>query len=660
MFNPKQMSRLLIVASKEHLDPVIAELYRHHVFHIEDFVEGANEDIKGVKIGNPSKGADVLSTDLVRVRSIASTFEVKPDTVKGLQTMQNSEIRGRIQEDLPRIAKEVEELLSRRAHLDSSMKEYEQRIELLKPFVHSPVPIDMLSGYDSVSIIAGTYPGTLTLDVPHEEYKETLKGTTTTILAVKNSDLAEVEKKLLDASFHKIPIPEEEGSPQELIYRYEQEIAALQQSMDEISLNLADIKEKQKEFLLASEELLSADLEKAEAPLLFATTEHAFAIEGWVPAENKDALQEDIQKVTRGNVLLSELDIDDPNNGPPVEYNNPDFAHPTELFMDVYSRPRYTEVDPSLLMAIVYPIMFGLILGDVGYGLILLVLSFGLRSFLTGKAGKQLLDVLRNCSISSIFFGIVFSEFFGFSLPWHPLWLSRHLNIGASPEAHAVAEVSHIPELLVLSIWIGLLHITLGRLWGARNAAKMDHGHHRQLAIYANIGWVMVMWGIVFLIWSFFPIPFMIDLSGLPEIVSGLNAASIAGALILVVGIIFIARENVLDLMEIPTIISHVLSYTRLIAVGLSSVAIAMVTNYISIGMIIGPNFDLSVFGIIFLVVGIIVFLIGHTINTALGIIGGGLHPLRLHYVEFFTKFYRGGGKIYNPFGKDRKLTEIE
>jgi V/A-type H+-transporting ATPase subunit I len=112
--------------------------------------------------------------------------------------------------------------------------------------------------------------------------------------------------------------------------------------------------------------------------------------------------------------------------------------------------------------------------------------------------------------------------------------------------------------------------------------------------------------------------------------------------------------------MEIPTIISNVLSYTRLIAVGLSSVAIAMVTNYISIGMIIEPNFELSVFGIVFLVVGIIVFLIGHTINTALGVIGGGLHPLRLHYVEFFTKFYRGGGKIYRPFGKVRKLTEIE
>jgi V/A-type H+-transporting ATPase subunit I len=120
-----------------------------------------------------------------------------------------------------------------------------------------------------------------------------------------------------------------------------------------------------------------------------------------------------------------------------------------------------------------------------------------------------------------------------------------------------------------------------------------------------------------------------------------------------------IARDSILEVVELPTIISHVLSYARLVAVGLSSVAIAMVVNYMSIGMFINPGLkSLSIVGIVMILVGIVIFLLGHALNTALGILGGGLHSIRLHYVEFFTKFYKGGGKRYVPFGMKRRFTE--
>nr|WP_319538072.1 V-type ATP synthase subunit I [uncultured Methanospirillum sp.] len=658
MFQPKPMSKLLIVASKQQLEPVITELYRMNIFHIDDFVEKGDEQWEGFKIGMPLKGADTTSSSLVKIRSIASAFGIGSDQLDDVAKAKVQALKQSIEKDLPVIAEEVEQHLSQRSKLETSIKEFEQKIEALRPFTDAPFPMELLTGYDSISCIAGTVKSKPAINVSHEIWEKSQKSGLFITVAVRNEDLAAVERSLLDLQLQKVTIPAETGSASALIADYEQKIAGVHKEIEQISAKMAEIREKHHYFLMSSEELLTADVEQAEAPLRFATTDLAFAVVGWVPTEQVTKVYETLDRVCSGKVYTTELEIEDYNEGPPVEYNNPDFSHPTELFMDIYSRPKYTEVDPTLLMSIVYPIMFGLILGDVGYGLILLAMSFGLRSMVKGsEAGNQLMNVLRNCSISSIIFGVIFSEFFGFSLPWGPLWFSRHIPIGATAEgAH---HASAIPQLLVVSIWIGILHITLGRIWGALNASRMEHGHHKSLKMFANIGWILVMWGIIVLIWSKFPILLMPDLTKMPELAGGLNVATIAGAVMLVVGLACIARENALDLMEVPTIISHVLSYTRLIAVGLSSVAIALVTNFIAIGLIINPQLaNLTPVGVVLILVGVVVFLFGHALNTALGILGGGLHPLRLHYVEFFTKFYRGGGKKYNPFGMIRKLTE--
>jgi V/A-type H+-transporting ATPase subunit I len=123
---------------------------------------------------------------------------------------------------------------------------------------------------------------------------------------------------------------------------------------------------------------------------------------------------------------------------------------------------------------------------------------------------------------------------------------------------------------------------------------------------------------------------------------------------------VFVAIENPLDLMEIPTnTLSHMLSFCRLAAVGLSSVAIAMVINFMAFDLFIGPAMaDLNVVGVLLIIVGVLILIFGHTLNVALGLLGGAIHPIRLHYVELFTKFYQGGGIIYKPFGLKRKFSE--
>ena len=225
--------------------------------------------------------------------------------------------------------------------------------------------------------------------------------------------------------------------------------------------------------------------------------------EGWVPTDEVKEITASLERVTSGKVHIEELPIDFEHDAVPVEYQNPPFAHPTEMFMDVYSRPKYGEIDPTLLVAIVFPIFFGMIVGDVGYGLVFLAISILGRRYFKTEGWTQLLNNLRNAAFSTIIFGLLYSEFFGFKLPWEPFPFSRHLNIGGE-------EVGHGPDastLLIISIWIGILHITLGRLISIVNHSRMDHGSHRTKAIVAQTGWLAFMWGLLIVIWSMFPIP---------------------------------------------------------------------------------------------------------------------------------------------------------
>ncbi len=473
---------------------------------------------------------------------------------------------------------------------------------------------------------------------------------------VPEKNRVEAERVLQEAQFQAVTIPEENGTAQVRTSYYTEQIATLRKEIAAINEKLAQIKESHTGLLVACEEAFRVKIEQAEAPLRFATTSEVFVAEGWVPADSIQSISTALDKVTGGKVFVTELPVDPMHEAVPVEYNNPSFAKPAQMLMDIYSRPMYTEVDPTLMLAIVFPLFFGLILGDVGYGLLLLIMCFALRRVFKGDDAREFLVVLRNASISSIIFGILFSEFLGFELPWAPIIFSRHLNIGGT---EAAGQGPAIAQLMVVSIWIGILHITLGRTLGMVNHARQDHGPHRIKAVLANFGWITVMWGIIIGIWSMFALPLMPDLSKLPVVFAGLSVGLVVAIVFVVMGVIFIARDSVLEIVELPTIISHVLSYARLVAVGLSSVAIAMVVNYMSIGMFIGPALkNMSILGIVLIIVGVVVFLLGHALNLALGILGGGLHSIRLHYVEFFTKFYKGGGRKYSPFGMKRRFTE--
>ncbi|MFA4877980.1 MAG: V-type ATP synthase subunit I [Methanoregula sp.] len=653
MLKPKQMSRLLIAASRDQMAPVITELYRHNLFHIEEYVDQGQEGYEGFKIGTPLPGASEKSTDLIKIRAITSAISVRGDDIDSVKVCPQAELKSKIERQLPALERDVEDLTVRRSKLDTRLKDYEQKIAEITPFASIPADLDLYHGYKRFAVFAGYVPHEITLTVPSEMHFSKGKEKNFLVVIVPSEQRGEVERTLQEAGFQSVSIPDESGSPQSRIDHYSGQIAALSKEIAEINLKLEEVRQQHTEFLVACEEFLKSEVEQTEAPLRFATTKQTFVAEGWVPTDKVEDVSNSLVQATGGKIYVTVLPTDLEHDNVPVEYNNPSFAQPTQLLMDVYSRPKYTEIDPTLMVSIVFPIFFGLILGDVGYGLILLVMAFALRKFVKGEEGRMLLTVLRNASISSIFFGLVFSEFLGFAIPGlNPLIYSRHLMT-----AHG-GHGPNIPELMVLSIWIGILQISAGRILGMVNHARQDHGEHRTKAVLANFGWLAVMWGILIAIWSIAVLPIMPNLTTLPT-VAGINPGLIVGGVLVIAGVIFIARDSVLEVVEIPTIISHVLSYARIVAVGLSSVAIAMVVNFMAITMFIEPQLkSISIVGVVIILVGVMIFLLGHTLNLALGILGGGLHSIRLHYVEFFTKFYKGGGQKYNPFGMKRRFTE--
>ncbi|HVN66720.1 MAG TPA: V-type ATP synthase subunit I [Methanomicrobiales archaeon] len=655
MLKTKSMTHLLITGLKERMEPTIRELYLQYAFHVREYVEGKDPDYEGFVLGKPLSGAVSVSGELVRLRGVLSLLGIDPRQTSVQERPSAGEITGRIERDLPPLEKEVEDLVTRRRDaLEPRIHGLEEEIAALAPFAAAPLDLDLYRGYTSIAVFAGRIGHDVNIPVPHEKFFTAAVEGNFLALFVRVEDRAEVEGILQGARFQPLAVPEGSGSPADRVAACRADLVSGKKEMEEIDRRLGEIRTRHEAFLFACEEILSTRAEQFEVPLRFATTEGAFVAEGWVPTERVRSFKEAVARAAGGKVYITEMEMSPETREVPVEYENPPFAQPTELITDLHSRPRYWEVDPTLTVAIIFPLFFGLILGDVGYGALLLAVSLALSRIITSKDGARMAIVLRNCSISAIIFGILFSEFFGFEMPWHPVLPSRHLLIGA---VEAGGEGPNIVGLIVLAVWIAVAQITLGRILSAVN--KSHDPHHGMKGVLGQAGWIATMFGILFLLWSIFPIPNMPDLTNLPPVFMGLSVSMIVGAVLTLGGILLIANESALELIELPTLISNTMSYARLAAVGLSSVVIAIVINYIAISKLIEPNLEnLTILGIVLILVGIAVLVGGHLLNTALGLIGGGLQSLRLQYVEYFTKFYKGGGKKYRPFGKERRFTE--
>ncbi|ATU07779.1 V-type ATP synthase subunit I [Methanohalophilus portucalensis] len=643
MLKPKSMTRAVIVGHKEVMDETVETLHDINIFHIEEY----NEEDSTFKIGKPFENAGDVSKKLVQLRSISSFLGIKPKEVPKQDT---KVLWNELDEKLASLENELDEMTEEKSSYESRLKELDSLKKELVPFVSIPIDLKNYRGYENVSVFTGTVKGDISSELSGitNDYELEFDPNTLTIALFVTKDKEEiVEGMLADNEFREIRVPDMEGQPSDIIADIESERNTIKEKITSLEKSISDIKERYSDFILASDEILSIESQKSEAPLRIATSEHTFVIDGWVPSDEYNKLTRTLESSTDGRVFVSKQEVtEEEEEEVPVEYNNAGITKPFETIMNLYARPKYKEIDPTALIFISFPLFYGMILGDIGYALILLGLAFGVKKLVNSDAIKPLMNILIYCQVSTLIFGVLYAEFLGFPLA------SLHGAHGIEPGLIAGFETINLLQspiggemitypihrthlvmtLLVFTALVGVAHINLGYILGFINEKK-KHGFNA--AMLEKGSWIVVEIGIVLAVLGY--------LGYLPIAV---------GAAIFVIGFIMLVKgEGVKGPIELPSLLSNSLSYTRLIAVGLSSIYIASTVNFLAFEMIWPQGGVAAVFAIV-------VFIFGHALNTALSIIAPGLHALRLQYVEFFTKFYEGGGKEYSPFGYIRKYTE--
>jgi V/A-type H+-transporting ATPase subunit I len=432
------------------------------------------------------------------------------------------------------------------------------------------------------------------------------------VLLVTRSEAPRVERLLAQAGVHELPLPPEyAGRPlRELLPELEARRAGLDAELDRVE-------GERRKLLAAADALLPVRaavhdrLSALAARQQAAVSGRSFLLEGWIPEAGVARLRDRLARRFGDAVVLETVAREEwRGEDAPVVLRNPRLFQPFETLTRLLPLPRYGSIDPTPFVGVFFPMFFGLILGDVGYGLVLAGLALWLRH--KGKAGSTLRavgEVLGAASAFSVAFGIAFGEFFGdLGARWfglRPLILDRE---------HALL------PFLGLAVAIGVVHVLLGLFLGAVNAVQ---GHPRH-ALGRGLALAMVVLVVVGLLAAFEVLP--------------RSFFTPAVVLFLVAFPVLVVVEGVIAPIEFLGTLTNILSYARIMALGTASVMMAIVANRL-----------VGTFGS--LVVGLLFALLFHLVNFALGVFAPTIHGLRLHYVEFFGKFYSPGGVEYRPFG---------
>ncbi len=647
MFRPERMSRALIVGPREKLDATIDILHSMKLVHIVDH----RGDDAILPIGKPLPQAADLSDSLVKLRSIASILAVAPSEEER-ESVKLQELRERILT----LELNISEEDAARKTIEGLLGDLSRRIDELRPFADLGLPLEIFHGYATVTVLAGR------VQRPVDGFEaafpdgELFHAPGVVAVFVPRNRAEDVSAFLARFGFTQAEVPKGDGDPRKLLSAAEADAAKWRNRLKEVEGRLEKLRERYASFVVAAEEVLEVELEKAEAPLRFAASEHSFVVDGWVPASSFSQFSSKMFPLGVHVERMGETH-NHQESEPPVLLKNPKPARPLEFLIHLYSTPSYHELDPTVFLFIAFPFFFGFMIGDVGYGFFFLLL--GVISAVKMKKGdlRNLFIVIGMGGFWALILGLfVFGEMFG--IPFHraPVappeelsWAGFGLNFPLEALIHKAFDVA---DMIYLSILFATLHLGVGFVFGFVNEVR----HSKKHAI-GKIGFLLVLIGVFTILtnalaWTrvggwvryvalgwfpWAPFPALTSFLGIP-----VPYASVA----LLAGVVPGFGESIIAPLEIGGILANVMSYARLAGIGVGKAAIATAFNTLIIYNLILDHDIATAIG------GFALLFIAQLLVFMLGGISAGIQGIRLNYVEAFIKFYKGNGTRFLPFGQ--------
>ena len=726
MLRPERMSKVSITGSKSVMEDVITVLHRLSLIHLEDYDERWEE----FRTGEPLAQGETVSERLVTVRALLNTLDVSNEDRSRVDLPDEETADARLES----VRSRVTALEDERNEVMANIREIQDDLDRLEPLVTLGIDLDLLQDYERLEVAVGRgQPDAINASLEDsdaiEGYELFEHEGVIAIAAMPATDASGViTEALVGVEFNQIDVPDGEGDPETIRDELNQRLDELDRSLERIEADLETEREEHGDFLLALEEALSIASERASAPLQFATTRRSFIAEGWVPSRRVAELESTLGEVVGDRVEVDELervDYDPPHehtaahdggedlelhgDHPPVIQRNPSIVKPFEVFVQTVNRPRYHEIDPTIFVFLTFPLAFGYMIGDIGYGLLYIAMGWALIKFTDSRSMWALAMIAVWAGIFTILFGYLYDDIFGVHMA--DLGISLPLA-GSLDKGLQIVEVAQL--WIVASILFGVLHLGIGYALGFVN--NLEHGLGEAFA--EKGAWLLVLGGLFVWIFSvdeagtagWAPGPlgdmdltataikpaflvgsegvlysnylFDIGFVGFSETV-----AIIALAAFLIGWVFTISAEGFIAIIEMPTnAFGHAVSYLRMMAVLLAKGGMAFVVNLIVFGayatdrMVGGeeisytvfhlPTYDVTGYEQVFpglvhldplwvtIPAAILVFIFGHIVVLLLGITAAGIQMTRLEYVEFFGKFYDGGGAKFQPFGYKKATGE--